>query len=154
MENYRKLLILGACVLVGLMIFITTTQHEAFAQQEEGDTGPSQILASIAQSEYVQLSLIIVVIGVGIRVGGGMINKSLKEIDYKRIAFTMIVAGLTSINVVMPILQQIDPKATGEIWFLAMIMGILTVAGSDAVGSSGSKFANKVVRKNNGPINQ
>ena len=94
------------------------------------------VIGSILTSEYVQLSLLIVLIGVGIRTWAGLIGKSLMDVNVNRVVFTFVVSLLTSINVVMPVLQQIDPTANPEVWFVALIGAVLTVVGSDSVGKA------------------
>lgn len=101
-------------------------------------------LASIVSSPTVQLSLVIVLIGVGIRTWSGLIGKSAFDINLNTVLFTFVMAILTSMQIVRPILEQIPDDATPEVWFTAVIGGILTVIGTDAVGR---KAVNTVAKK-------
>ena len=84
------------------------------------------------------MTLLVVIIGVALRTWSGMIGRPRSTIKANLIAHTSIIAVLTSIPVIMPTFQAIPADTTAESWFVAVVMGILAVAGADSLAKKGA----------------
>ena len=92
--------------------------------------------SSIANSEHVQLVLVIVTIGVGIRTWSGMIGKKITELNINRVLFTYVISTIVAIPLITPTVQEISKTATPELWFTVIVSAVLTIYGSDALGKT------------------
>ena len=95
-------------------------------------------ISQLFASPYVQMTLLVVIIGVALRTWSGMIGRPRTSIKANLIAHTSIIAVLTSIPVIMPTFQAIPADTTAESWFVAVVMGILAVAGADSLAKKGA----------------
>ena len=84
------------------------------------------------------MTLAVVIIGVALRTWSGMIGRPKNTIKANLIIHTSIIAVLTSIPVIMPTFQAIPADTSAEAWFVAVVMGILAVAGADSLAKKGA----------------
>ena len=108
------------------------------------------ILSGIISSQHIQITLLIVLIGIALQTWKGLINKSIFDLSIRHVGFGIIVAILTSYHIVLPQIQAVPEGTTPEMWSTIIIGGILTVMG----GASVSKGIAKYISKDTGDTKQ
>ena len=86
----------------------------------------------------VILTLIIIIIGVGLRTYSGMTGKSIKEVNWNLVIFTFLLSCITGISLVVPHIELAleNPAITGSGILLLVANQIIVVYGSDALYKS------------------
>ena len=97
------------------------------------------LIGEIVGNQHIQLALFIVVIGVALRTWSGLIGKRAKELNANHVAFSFIIAMLTSFHLVLITLQEIPDTAVAETWASAIGLGILSVYGMDVAAKKSIK---------------
>ena len=83
----------------------------------------------------MQLTLVIIIVGVGLRTWDGLTGKKWSDINAGRIVFTFILSCITGIGLVVPHIEiaVTVEGITGSAVLLLIANQILTVYGADAI---------------------
>ncbi len=109
-----------------------------------------EIIAGILSSQIVGLAILVAVIGVAIRTYSGMIGKPWREVRWNLVIFTFIVSILTSVNIVIPALEELPTQAEPTRVVQLLIGEVLTIVGADAVAKKAAQHPKIKERLNGG----
>ena len=147
-KTHTTLLIAGAVALASLMA--TTAYADGVPVPDPEPVPQRDLIGEITGNQHIQLALFVVVVGVALRTWSGMIGKKAKEVNANHVAFTFIIAMLTSFHIVLITLQEIPQTASAEAWAGAIGLGILGVYGVDGA----AKKSIRHVQARMGPTQQ